>query len=328
MQRRDAAAAGGEMTADVRFALAGKRVWVAGHTGMVGSAMVRRLAGEDVEIVTRDRSQLDLRRQADVEAWMAAARPQVVVVAAARVGGILENDSYPAEFIYDNLLIAGNVLHAAHLNGVEKLLYLGSSCIYPKLAPQPMPESALLSGPLEPTNRAYAIAKIAGIGLAQSYRRQYGRDFICAAPTNLFGPGDNFELKSGHVLPALMRKAHEAKLAGAAALTVWGSGAPRREFLHVDDCADALVHLLKTYSDEEHVNVGSGSDLTIRELAQTVADVVGFAGALEFDAGKPDGAPRKLTDTGKLRGLGWAPTIALRDGVAQTYAWYLDHARP
>jgi GDP-L-fucose synthase len=316
------------MSAETVFPLDRKRVWVAGHNGMVGSAMVRRLARENAEIVVRDRAQLDLRRQADVEAWMADARPQVVVVAAARVGGILENDRFPAEFIYDNLLIAGNVLHAAHLCGVEKLLYLASSCIYPRLAPQPIPEDALLSGPLEPTNRAYAIAKIAGIGVAQAYRRQYGRDFICAAPTNLYGPGDNFDLTSSHVLPALMRKADDAKTAGAASLPVWGSGSPRREFLHVDDCADALVHLLKTYSDEEHINVGSGSDISIRELAETVADVVGFGGDLVFDATKPDGTPRKLSSTEKLRATGWAPTIGLRDGIASTYAWYRNHRRP
>ena len=320
-------AAGGAMSAETVFPLDGKRVWVAGHNGMVGSAVLRRLARENADVVVRDRGQLDLRRQVDVEAWMADVRPQVVVVAAARVGGILENDSFPAEFIYDNLLIAGNVLHAAHLCGAEKLLYLASSCIYPRLAPQPIPEDALLSGPLEPTNRSYAIAKIAGIGVAQAYRRQYGRDFICAAPTNLYGPGDNFDLSSSHVLPALMRKADEAKTAGAPTLAVWGSGSPRREFLHVDDCADALVHLLKTYSDEEHVNVGSGSDISIRELAETVADVVGFGGDLVFDATKPDGTPRKLSSTEKLRATGWAPTIGLRDGIASTYAWYLDHRR-
>jgi len=292
---------------------------------MVGSALVRRLAREDCEVLVVPRERVDLARQDAVERWVAQARPEIVILAAARVGGILANDSYPADFLYSNLAIETNVIEAARLSGVERLLFLGSSCIYPKFAPQPITEDALLSGALEPTNQWYAIAKIAGIKLVQAYRRQYGLDYISAMPTNLYGQGDNFDLASSHVLPALMRKAHEAKQAGAEALAIWGSGTPRREFLHVDDCADALVHLLKVYSGEEHVNVGSGEDITILELAQAVCEVVGYSGRIVLDPSKPDGTPRKLMSASKLRALGWTPSIGLRDGLERTYAWFLDN---
>lgn len=307
------------------FALAGKRVWVAGHRGMVGSAMVRRLAGEKCQLLTVGRDGADLRRQAEVDAWMAANRPQVVVLAAATVGGILANDSRPAEFIYDNLVIEANIIHAAWKTGVEKLLFLGSSCIYPRLAPQPMPEEALLTGPLEPTNEWYAVAKIAGIKMCQAFRRQYGCDFISAQPTNLYGPGDTFDLAGSHVIPALILKAHRAKLAKAAAIEVWGTGAPMREFLHVDDLADALVFLLKGYSGELQINVGTGQELTIREVAEEVCRAVGFAGELRFDAGKPDGMPRKLLDCARLHDMGWRARIGLADGLRDAYDWFLKN---
>jgi GDP-L-fucose synthase len=302
------------------FPLAGRRIFVAGHRGMVGSAVARRLASEACEIVTASRSELDLTNQGSVAAWMTQTRPDAVVLAAAKVGGILANDTYPADFLYENLMIEANVIHAAYSAGVEKLLFLGSSCIYPKMAPQPISEDALLSGPLEPTNEWYAVAKIAGVKLAQAYRRQHGRDFISAMPTNLYGPGDNFDLTTSHVLPALLRKAHEARLRGEPTMTVWGTGSPRREFLHVDDCADALVFLLKHYSGDEHVNVGSGEDVSIRELAELVRDIVGFTGELAFDTTKPDGTPRKLMSAAKLREMGWRPKIGLRDGIAKLYA--------
>jgi GDP-L-fucose synthase len=302
------------------FSLSGKRVFVAGHRGMVGSALVRRLAGERCEILTAGRAQMDLTRQGEVEAWFAAHRPQVVFLAAAKVGGILANDSFPADFLYENLMIEANVMEAAFRAGVEKLVFLGSSCIYPKLAPQPIPESALLTGPLEPTNEWYAIAKIAGIKLAQAYRRQHGCDFISAMPTNLYGPGDNFDLQTSHVLPALIRKAHEAKARGDATLTIWGTGTPRREFLHVDDCADAVVFLAQHYSGDEPVNVGSGEDITILELAKLVCEVVGFQGEIVCDTSKPDGTPRKLMSGAKLKAMGWEPTVDLRDGVAAVVA--------
>jgi GDP-L-fucose synthase len=305
------------------YDLNGKRIWVAGHRGMVGAAVVRRLASEGCEVLTAGRDALDLERQDQVERWLAEQRPDAVVMAAAKVGGILANDSYPADFLYRNLIIEANVTEAARRSGVEKLLFLGSSCIYPKFAPQPITEDALLTGPLEPTNEWYAVAKIAGIKLAQAYRRQYGCDFISAMPTNLYGPEDNFDLASSHVLPALIRKAHEARLAGARTLTIWGTGAPRREFLHVDDCADALVFLLKTYSGDEHVNVGSGEDLTILELAQAVCQVVGFEGEIVCDTSKPDGTPRKLMSAAKLRGMGWAPKVGLVGGLRSTYGWFL-----
>jgi len=305
------------------YDLAGKRVFVAGHRGMVGGAIVRRLATEDCELLTADRAALDLKDQAAVRAWFARNKPEAVFLAAAHVGGILANDSFPADFLYDNLMIEANVIEAAHREGVEKLLFLGSSCIYPKFAPQPIPEDALLTGPLEPTNEWYAIAKIAGIKLCQAYRRQHGADFISAMPTNLYGPGDNFDLDSSHVIPALIRKAHEAKVNGRA-MIVWGSGTPKREFLHVDDCADACVFLLKRYSDEEHVNVGSGSDISIAELARLICDVVGYRGSITHDRTKPDGTPRKLMDTSKLEMLGWVPTIGLEEGVASVYRWFLE----
>jgi GDP-L-fucose synthase len=289
---------------------------------MVGSALLRRLEQENCTLLTVEREDLDLTRQEQVETWMGKARPQTVFLAAAKVGGIVANDSAPVPFLYDNLAMALNVIHAAAANGVDKLLFLGSSCIYPKLALQPIPESALLTGPLEPTNEWYAIAKIAGLKLCQAYRRQLGCDFIAAMPTNLYGPGDNFDLTTSHVIPALMRKAHEAKISGAAEMIVWGSGTPRREFLHVDDAADALVHLMTHYSGEEHVNVGSGSDLTILELAKLIARVVGFTGEISTDRSKPDGTPRKLLDTSKLRSLGWQPKIGLEEGLASTYQWF------
>jgi GDP-L-fucose synthase len=306
------------------YHLTGKRIWVAGHRGMVGSALVRRLASETCEVLTATRAELDLTRPEAVDAWLSANRPHAVIMAAAKVGGILANDTYPADFLYDNLIIETSIIHAAWRTGVEKLLFLGSSCIYPKLAPQPIQESSLLTGPLEPTNEWYAIAKIAGIKLCEAYRKQYGCDFISAMPTNLYGPGDNFDLKSSHVVPALMRKAHEAKLAGAEVMTIWGTGTPRREFLHVDDCADALVHVLKVYSQAEHINVGFGEDLTIRDLAEMVAKVVGFRGRIVADTSKPDGTPRKLIAADKLRALGWTPKVGLEDGLASVYRWYSE----
>ena len=302
------------------FPLSGKRVWVAGHRGMVGSAIVRRLAVENCEILTATRDQADLKDPAAVNAWVGANRPDAIFMAAAKVGGILANDTRPADFLYDNLMIAANVTEAAYRHGVGKMLFLGSSCIYPRLAPQPFPEAALLTGPLEPTNEWYAIAKIAGIKLAQAYRKQHGCDFISAMPTNLYGPGDNFDLNSSHVLPALIRKAHEAKIAGADHITIWGTGSPMREFLHADDCADACVFLMQNYSDAEHVNVGSGKDIAIIDLARLVCEVVGFEGEIRTDPSKPDGTPRKLMSGDRLRALGWAPRIRLRSGVASTYA--------
>jgi GDP-L-fucose synthase len=306
------------------FDLAGRRVWVAGHGGMVGGALVRRLADEGCELLTVGRGELDLRDRAATASWVARNKPQAVFVAAAKVGGILANDNRPAEFIGDNLAIESSVVHSAWANGVEKLLFLGSSCIYPRDAAQPMAEDALLTGPLEPTNQWYAIAKIAGIMLCQAYRRQYGCDFISAMPTNLYGPGDNFDLESSHVMPALIRKCHEAKVAGRDSVEIWGTGRPRREFLYVDDLADALVHLMRNYSDEGHINVGTGTDVTIRELAETVAEVVGFEGGFAYDSTKPDGTPRKLLDVSRLSALGWQAKTALRDGLAETYDWFLD----
>jgi len=310
------------------FSLHGKRVWVAGHRGMVGSALVRRLADEDCTILVAGRDEVDLTRQKPVAEWMAANKPQIVFLAAARVGGIHANSTYPAEFLYDNLMMEANVIHSAWKTGVEKLVFLGSTCIYPKMAPQPIPEEALLTGPLEPTNEWYAIAKIAGIKLCQAYRKQYGCDFIAAQPTNLYGPGDNYDLETSHVLPALLRKAHEAKLNTSGTLSVWGSGKPLREFLHVDDLADAIVFLAKHYSGESHVNVGSGEEVTIRELAELVCRTVGFEGRLEFDASKPDGTPRKLADVSKLKTLGWDKARGLRTGLEQTYAAFLDDVDP
>ena len=308
----------------VIYPIAGKRVWVAGHRGMVGSALLRRLEREDCELLTATREVCDLGRQDQVERWMGRARPQAVIVAAAKVGGILANDRYPAEFLYDNLMIEANVIQTARRIGVEKLLFLGSSCIYPRLAPQPMPEECLLTGPLEPTNQWYAIAKIAGIKLCQAYRRQWGCDFISAMPTNLYGPGDNFDLTSSHVVPALIAKMHAAKVAGADEVEIWGSGRPRREFLHVDDLADACVHLLRVYSDELHVNVGCGQDVTIAELAAKIRTAVGFEGRLRYDPERPDGTPRKLLDTSRLTALGWRPRITLDAGLVDAYRWYRE----
>ncbi|ODP39089.1 GDP-L-fucose synthase [Sphingomonas turrisvirgatae] len=307
------------------FDLSGKRVFVAGHRGMVGSAIVRRLATEDCTIIAAGRDQLDLMDQAAVRAWFAAERPDVVFLAAAKVGGILANDTYPADFLYDNLMIEANVIEAAHRSDVAKLMFLGSSCIYPKFAEQPIVESSLLTGSLEPTNEWYAVAKIAGIKLARAYRRQHGRDFISAMPTNLYGPGDNFDLKDSHVLPALIRKAHQAKEEGRQSIEIWGSGSPRREFLHVDDLADACIFLMKHYSADEHVNVGSGSDVTILELAGMVSRAVGFSGDIVRDETKPDGTPRKLMSADRLRDMGWEPRIPLEEGIKATYAWFLDH---
>ena len=310
---------------DLPFALAGKRVYVAGHRGMVGSALVRLLAREHCLVLAADRS-VDLREQAHVRGWFAEHRPDVVIVAAARVGGILANASYPAEFLYDNMMIEANLVEAAHRHDAQKLLFLGSSCIYPKHAPQPIAEDALLTGPLEPTNEWYAVAKIAGIKLCQAYRQQYGADFISAMPTNLYGPGDNYDPASSHVLPALIRKAHEAKASGDGAITLWGSGTPRREFLHVDDLAAACLFLLKHYSGAEPVNVGSGTDCTIDELAALVCKAVGYEGTIEHDTSKPDGTPRKLMDSSRITAMGWRPAIPLEAGIADAYRWFLDNA--
>ena len=304
------------------FSLEGKRVWVAGHRGMVGSAIVRRLAAENCEVLTVGRDELDLTDQRAVLGWMHGSRPQAVFLAAARVGGILANDSRPVEFLRDNLLIETAVLTGAESVGVEKLLFLGSSCIYPKHAEQPIREEALLTGPLEPTNEWYAIAKIAGIKLAEAYRREYGCDFISAMPTNLYGPGDNFDPLASHVMPALIRKVHEAKLSGGE-VSVWGTGTPRREFLYVDDCADACVHLMQHYSDALHVNVGSGSDVSILELTHLVMEALGYDGPVVTDPSKPDGTPRKLMDSSRLAALGWQPKVALREGIALAYQAFL-----
>jgi GDP-L-fucose synthase len=302
------------------------RIYVAGHRGMVGSAIVRRLRAEGyTQIVTRTSAELDLRDQAAVGAFFAQEKPEFVFLAAAKVGGILANSTLPAQFLYDNLTIAANVIHAAHEHDVTKLLNLGSSCIYPKLAPQPLTEDALLTGPLEETNRAYAIAKIAAIELCDSYRKQYGRDFVSAMPTNLYGPEDNFDLNSSHVLPALMRKMVEAKERGDRTVSVWGSGRPLREFLYVDDLADACLFIMREVSQPGPINVGTGVDLSIRELAERIAAVVGFTGELEFDAGKPDGTPRKLMDVSRLRALGWSAQVDLEDGLRRTFEWYRQH---
>lgn len=305
------------------FDITGKRIFVAGHRGMVGSAMVRRLHHEQCEIITVCRQELDLMDQSAVRLWMLDNKPDAIIMAAAKVGGILANDSFPAEFLYDNLMIAANITEAAHRANVNRMLFLGSSCIYPKHADQPIIESSLLTGELEPTNEWYALAKIAGIKLAQAFRKEYRRDYICGMPTNLYGPGDNYDLNSSHVLPALIRKAHEAKTAGADTITLWGTGSPRREFLHADDCADACVFLLKNYSDAEHVNIGSGRDITIRELADIVCEIVGFRGRIETDPRKPDGTPRKLMSSSKLESMGWKPQIELRAGIKATYAEFL-----
>ena len=298
------------------------RVFVAGHRGLVGSAICRRLQFDGVEPMVAERSELDLMDYKSVDQWFREHKVEQVYLAAAKVGGIYANDTYPAEFIHDNLTIQANVIHAAWQYGVKKLLFLGSSCIYPKLAPQPIAEDSLLTGPLEPTNEWYAIAKIAGIKMCQAYRKQYGFDAISAMPTNLYGPGDNFDLENSHVLPALLRKFHEAKQADEASVTVWGTGSPRREFLYVDDLADACVFLMDNYSSPEIVNVGWGRDISIFELAELVRTVVGFDGEIVYDREKPDGTPRKLLDTSRLTALGWAPSISLEEGIVQTYDWY------
>lgn len=306
------------------YDLKGKRIFVAGHRGMVGSAVVRRLATEDCEVITAAREELDLVDQGAVNAWMQEQRPDAIVMAAAKVGGIKANNDFPVDFLYKNLMIETNIAQAAHEADVERFLFLGSSCIYPKFAPQPIPEDSLLTGALEPTNEWYAIAKIAGIKLMQAYRQQYGRDWISAMPTNLYGPGDNYDLNSSHVLPALLRKFHEAKAAGATSVELWGSGTPLREFMHCDDLADALVFLLKEYSGHSHVNVGSGTEVSIRALAETIARVVGYEAELVFDASKPDGTPRKLMDSTTLHRLGWNQARPLEDGIRQTYAHALQ----
>jgi GDP-L-fucose synthase len=305
------------------FDLKGKRVFVAGHRGMVGSALVRRLASEGVELLTVPRSEMDLRNQAAVFDWFAKNRPQAVFFAAAKVGGIVANNTLRAEFIYDNLVQATTVIHAAHMSGAEKLMFLGSSCIYPKLAPQPLREDSMLTGPLEITNEPYAIAKIAGIKMAEAYRSQYGSDFISVMPTNLYGPGDNYHPEYSHVVAALIRRFHEAKVTGAANVVVWGTGTPRREFLYVDDLADACVHLMKTYSSDELVNIGTGEDISIAEFARVVADAVGYTGTISYDHSKPDGTPRKLLDVSRLAQLGWRASTSLKDGIRRAYQAYL-----
>lgn len=307
-----------------KYELSGKRIWIAGHTGMVGSALLRRLSREDCLPLTAARAELDLTDQQAVEAWVAANRPQAAVVAAAKVGGIRANMEQPAPFLYENLAIAANVVNACAHNGVEKLLFLGSSCIYPREAGQPIREEALLTGPLEPTNEWYAVAKIAGIKLCQAYRRQHGCDFISAIPTNLYGPGDNFHPEESHVPAGLLRRFHEAKRAGAGEAVVWGSGRPRREFLHVDDLADACIFLLRHYSAELPVNVGVGRDISIAEFAALIAETVGFTGRLVFDTSKPDGMPRKLLDTSRLQAMGWTPSIGLKEGLSAYYSWFLE----
>ena len=313
--------------AAIPFELKGRKVFVAGHRGMVGSALVRRLAREDVRPLTVGRDGLDLRNQAAVNGWFAANRPQAVFLAAAKVGGIAANNTLRAEFLYDNLAIATNIIQAAHLHGAEKLMFFGSSCIYPKLAPQPLREDAMLTGPLEPTNEPYAIAKIAGIKMVESYRRQYGADFISVMPTNLYGPGDNYHPEYSHVVAALLRRFHEAKLSGASEVVVWGTGTPRREFLYVDDLADACIHLMKIYSSEELVNIGTGKDITIAEFAGVVAEAVGYTGAITFDPARPDGTPRKWLDISRLEKLGWRPRTSLHDGIRLAYQAFLSERK-
>jgi GDP-L-fucose synthase len=309
------------------FELKGKTVFVAGHGGMVGAALLRRLARENVELLTAKRSEVDLRDQAAVFSWFAKMRPQAVFLAAAKVGGIVANNTLRAEFIYDNLIIAANVIHAAHVNGAEKLMFLGSSCIYPRLAPQPLREDSMLTGPLEETNEPYAIAKIAGIKMVEAYRSQYACDFINVMPTNLYGPGDNYHPEYSHVVAALIRRFHEAKLSGLSNVAVWGTGTPRREFLYVDDMADACIHLMKTYSNAELVNIGTGEDITIAEFARVVAAVVGYTGQVSFDPSRPDGTPRKLLDVSRLEKLGWRARTPLEDGIRLAYQAYLSESK-
>jgi GDP-L-fucose synthase len=309
------------------FELKGKTVFVAGHGGMVGGALLRRLAQEDVKLLTAGRSEVDLRDQAAVNKWFDARRPQAVFLAAAKVGGIVANNTLRGEFIYENLVIATNIIHAAHVNGAEKLMFLGSSCIYPRLATQPLREDAMLTGPLEPTNEPYAIAKIAGIKMVEAYRSQYGSDFINVMPTNLYGPGDNYHPEYSHVVAALIRRFHEAKIAGISDVVVWGTGTPRREFLYADDMADACIHLMKTYSDEELVNIGTGEDITIAEFARVVAATVGYTGGISFDTSRPDGTPRKLLDISRLAKLGWCARTSLQDGIKLAYQAFLDEQK-
>ncbi len=301
-----------------------RRIWIAGHNGMVGSAIARQLAGRGEELLAVSRRDLDLRDQGSVSSWLMRNRPDAVIFAAAKVGGILANDRFPADFLYDNLILEANVIHGAHSAGIDRLVFLGSSCIYPKFAPQPIKEEYLLTGALEPTNEWYAVAKIAGIKLCQAYRKQFGHNYISVMPCNLYGPRDNFDLSSSHVLPALIRKVHEAKYSGAREVVIWGTGTPLREFLHVDDLAAGVLYCLDNYDGYEHVNIGAGSEISIRDLALLVKQVVGFDGALVFDATKPDGTPRKLMDSSRMLDMGWAPTIGLREGIASTYRWFLD----
>ena len=309
------------------FELKGKTVFVAGHRGMVGSALMRRLAPENVKLLTVGRSEVDLRDQAAVDKWFAANRPQAVFLAAAKVGGIVANNTLRAEFLYDNLAIAANVIHAAHINKAEKLMFFGSSCIYPRMAPQPLREDSMLTGPLEPTNEPYAMAKIAGIKMVEAYRHQYGSDFISVMPTNLYGRGDNYHPEYSHVVAALIRRFHEAKMSGAKDVVVWGTGTPRREFLYVDDLADACIHLMKTYSSDELVNIGTGEDITIAEFARVVAATVGYAGEISFDTSKPDGTPRKWLDVSRLAKLGWRASTSLEDGIKLAYQAYLSESK-
>jgi GDP-L-fucose synthase len=313
--------------ASIPFELKGKTVFVAGHRGMVGAALVGRLAQEDIELQTVARSEVDLRDQAAVFDWFASKRPQVVFLAAAKVGGIVANDTLRGEFLYDNLIIAANVIHAAYLHGAEKLMFLGSSCIYPRLAPQPLREDSVLTGPLEPTNEPYAIAKIAGIKLAEAYRSQYGCDFISVMPTNLYGPGDNYHPEYSHVVAALIRRFHEAKLSGASNVVVWGTGTPLREFLYVEDLADACIYLMKNYSGDQLINIGTGEDISIAEFTRVVATVVGYAGEVSFDPSRPDGTPRKWLDVSRLTGLGWHARTPLKDGIKLAYQAYLKESK-
>jgi GDP-L-fucose synthase len=309
------------------FDLSGKKIFVAGHAGMVGSSIMRALSLRGLQAIAATHGALDLTRQAEVEKFLETHQPDVIVVAAAKVGGILANSTYPAEFLYTNVAIASNIMSTAAKIGVKKLMYLGSTCIYPRLASQPISEDALLTAPLEPTNEAYAIAKIAGIKLAAAYRHEHGCDFVSVMPTNLYGPNDNFDLTSSHVLPALMRKIHEAKISGDRTVTIWGTGTPRREFLHVDDLADAILFLLENYSDAQFLNVGTGTDITIRELAEALAGAIGYRGEFVFDTSKPDGTPRKCTDITRIKAVGWSPRITLRDGIASTYRWFLENSQ-
>lgn len=309
------------------YSLKGKKIWVAGGNGMVGSAIIRRLSAKNPsDVLTISSKELDLRNQTATQKWIHENKPDAVFMAAAKVGGIHANNTYPAQFLYDNLMMAANVIHESYKAGIEKLLFLGSSCIYPKMAPQPISEDSLMTGPLEPTNSAYAVAKISGVYLCETYRREYGADFISAMPTNLYGPGDNYHPENSHVIPGLIRRAHEAKESGAETLSVWGSGTPRREFLNADDCADALVHVMEHYSNAETINIGSGTDMTIADLARMICEVVGFEGELVFDSSKPDGTPRKLMSGAKLQALGWSPNISLKDGLIAAYTDFRSHA--